>query len=79
MISRKIAEWNRQDAKVAERERKKRLLDSILQLFPLCVFLATVGVLAVQSPAFLFGLTTTPESIKSHRETSARSFEYNVA
>ncbi len=63
-----IEELNRQDAKLAERgkgEENSRIWLSPLIYFLLCVFLATLGVLAVQFPAFFLGLTTTLESIMS--------------
>jgi hypothetical protein len=69
MISCKIEEWNRQDAKIAERKKRLRVnpLNLFLSLFLLCVLLATLGVLAVPFPAFLVRLVTTLESIMSHR------------
>ncbi len=63
-----IEELNRQDAKLAERGRReeKRIRGfGSLPDYLLCVLLATLGVLAVQSPAFFFRLTTTLESIMS--------------
>jgi hypothetical protein len=66
MISRKIEEWNRQDAKVAE--RKKRLRENSEQnfkgFFPLCVLLAIFASWRFPSPHFFLGLTT-PESMMS--------------
>jgi hypothetical protein len=64
MISCKIEEWNRQDAKLAE--RTKRLRENPLKLvFEPFSSLRPPGDLAVPFPAFLVRFATTLKSIMS--------------